>query len=98
MIGRLGGEEFIVILPDTDEAGALVTAEKIRSTLEREFPTTVSVGLSVHAPEIDEQRPGEDSIAAAVARLIHEADQAMDASKSGGRNRVTVFDASCSAA
>jgi len=94
VIGRLGGEEFIVILPDTDEAGALVTAEKIRSTLERECPTTVSVGVSVHAPESGEQRPSEDSIAAAVDRLIHEADQAMYASKSAGRNRITVFPAS----
>lgn len=94
VIGRLGGEEFVVILPDTDQAGALVTAEKIRSTLERDCPTTVSVGIAVHVPDGDESRPSDQSIDDAVGRLIHQADQAMYASKTAGRNRSTVFDRS----
>jgi diguanylate cyclase (GGDEF)-like protein len=86
--GRYGGEEFLLMLPETslDEAAAL--AERVRIGIEQldfldineEIAVTVSIGIS-------EFRPGE-SISQTVAR----ADQALYRAKSGGRNRVACYD------
>lgn len=51
---RYGGEEFIIILPNTDNEGALKVAERIRATIETKIieygastiPTTTSIGIS----------------------------------------------------
>ncbi|MFM7311631.1 MAG: diguanylate cyclase, partial [Cyanobium sp.] len=91
VVGRYGGEEFVVVLPETDEKGARVTAEKIRATLERESPTTVSVGIAMHAPLCTDGMPPWHGIDEAVTQLLEQADTAMYASKAAGRNRVTVF-------
>jgi diguanylate cyclase len=85
---RYGGEEFAVLLPETPLAGALGLAEILRKAVaggrvkridkpETIGNITVSIGLA-------EFRAGEP-----VAELIGRADQALYASKSGGRNRVT---------
>jgi diguanylate cyclase (GGDEF)-like protein len=84
--GRYGGEEFIVLLPDTDEPGAVNIAEKIRSavgairvpTVDR--PITVSIGLAL----LPEQALDAESLQRA-------ADRALYAAKNGGRNRVETF-------
>lgn len=82
IMGRLGGEEFAVVLPGTDLAGALQAAERLRAAVEHavvpkhDFSMTVSIGVVL----VD---PNED-INAALAR----ADNAMYQAKSDGRNRV----------
>lgn len=84
---RLGGDEFIVLLPETSAAGAEIVASRIRqrveaatlTTRERPVTTTVSVGVASY-PEH----------AADLESVMERADQALYASKSGGRNRVTV--------
>ena len=96
VVGRYGGEEFVIILPDTDVQGAALTAEKIRATVERMSPTTVSVGIAMHTSPPPESRFTDQAIDAAVQELFHQADQALYASKSAGRNRVTVYDPSFS--
>lgn len=86
--GRMGGEEFVVALPDTDQAGALKVAEKIReviaqtdiATSKGALRCTVSAGLSVYHHYSDR---GIDA-------LLSEADQALYESKRAGRNRTTV--------
>jgi diguanylate cyclase (GGDEF)-like protein len=84
-IGRLGGEEFAVLLPETNAAQARELAERVRQaceTVSLEFlgadeRVTVSVGVaSVHT--------ADSSIDHAIAR----ADQALREAKAGGRNRV----------
>jgi diguanylate cyclase (GGDEF)-like protein len=81
--GRFGGEEFLVLLPDTDLAAAGLVAEKIRASVESiQVPSvrreiTISIGVAT-VPE-----HGTD--AATVARA---ADRALYAAKEGGRNRV----------
>ena len=58
LLGRYGGEEFLVLLPGTDLAGARAVAENIRQAIEREpfsfearsIPVTVSVGVHAHSP------------------------------------------------
>jgi diguanylate cyclase len=79
---RYGGEEFAVILPMTDSAGACILAERIRKAVEetviacdgKKLRVTCSLGLSaVH--------PGDDA-----AKIIRRADDALYKSKNAGRN------------
>ncbi|WP_165772274.1 ligand-binding sensor domain-containing diguanylate cyclase [Niveispirillum lacus] len=85
VVARYGGEELSVLLPETDEAEALVVAERIRQMIAarpvdhegREIILTASVGGA-------EYRPADDS----VARLIGRADAALYSAKQAGRNRV----------
>jgi diguanylate cyclase (GGDEF)-like protein len=84
-VGRLGGEEFAVLLPETDGAGAVVIGERLRAALARtEVPAsgvrlrfTVSVGVA-----------SLDAAADDAEKLLHRADEALYAAKRGGRNRV----------
>jgi diguanylate cyclase len=92
LIARFGGEEFLIVLPDTPAAGALAVAEqvrmsfakvRIRRTGSEEFadPVTISIGVSLPAE-------GE-AFEAALGR----ADQALYLAKNAGRNRVRMLDA-----
>ena len=82
-MGRLGGEEFALILPGTGLAGSLQAAERLRAAvaLARPVAVTVSVGVVL----VD---PAED-IHAALAR----ADRALYAAKAAGRNQVACGEA-----
>jgi diguanylate cyclase (GGDEF)-like protein len=85
-IARFGGEEFVLIFPQTSLAGAAIAAERLREAVRvavvktREgvqIPcATVSIGLA-------ELQPAQD-----VARLLHTADAALYRAKHKGRNRV----------
>lgn len=82
---RLGGEEFAVLLPDANEEVAIAIAERLRELAEAArlpapgfpTPTTASIG----AAQLFENEQSID-------QLMHRADQALYAAKSGGRNRV----------
>ena len=85
---RYGGEEFACILPETDEGGAMLVAERLRDAVEREklahpgYPhgiVTVSVGVTVHRP----QHPDSPSW------IVENADRALYRAKKSGRNRVS---------
>jgi diguanylate cyclase (GGDEF)-like protein len=83
-VARWGGEEFMFLLPDTDMAGALIAAEKIRARV-AELPVvfeqaTLSVQLTLGVAVYDGQ--------AAVDRCIASADRALYRGKRSGRNRV----------
>ena len=88
VLGRIGGEEFAVFLPQTDLAGALNLAEKIRQSIEA-LPLEVgSASLKVTASlGVAEGRAGELSLKEALQR----ADQAMYQAKAQGRNRVVIY-------
>jgi diguanylate cyclase (GGDEF)-like protein len=81
---RFGGEEFLVVLPDTRLDGGAEIAERIRrqvQALDLPVPVTVSVGIADGAPPND------------VPELVFErADQALYRAKKGGRNRVVADD------
>ena len=85
---RYGGDEFVVLLPETDPTGAYVLAEKVRigvneldvSAPGSELQPSISVGV-VSYP--DDGRTADE--------LMISADQAMYASKRGGKNRVMGF-------
>ena len=88
-VSRYGGEEFFVMLPETDAAGALSVAERIRSNIEKHtivvddtrFPVTVSIGLYSCTPETKHS----------VDYILNCADIALYQSKEQGRNRVTLY-------
>ncbi len=81
---RWGGEEFMVLLPETVQQAALVTAERIRTRIEEfEFrkagTVTVSMGVS--------ERAGEDT---STEQVFQRADAALYRSKALGKNRTSV--------
>lgn len=87
--GRYGGEEFGVVLSDTDETGGRVFAERLRKSVEglevlhhgQSIRFTISLGVAdLSHPSID------------YTDLIAWADHALFASKKAGRNRVTVYE------
>lgn len=89
VLGRIGGEEFSLFLPNTDLAGAEVVAEKLRAAIEGLTPTAGEIRLKVTASiGVARNQPEHRSIAD-IQRL---ADQAMYLAKKQGRNRVTCFD------
>lgn len=85
--GRYGGEEFLLVLPDTSSAMAYAAAERIRKVLAAGpvttgyglIPVTVSIGVAAT------DRAGTDP-----SRLLRAADEALYRAKHGGRNRVEV--------
>jgi len=87
VVGRFGGEEFIAMLDETNTAGALQVAERMRQEVEScviqgEFgrvDVTVSMGLATY--------PEHGS---SVGQLIDEADKALYSAKENGRNQVRV--------
>lgn len=81
VVGRWGGEEFLVICRDTDLAGACQLAEKLRAGV-------AGHGFSVGGPKTCSA--GVASIAAgdSISQLIARADQALYRAKASGRNRV----------
>lgn len=93
---RWGGEEFIVLLPETPAEAAAAVAERLRGKIEEAELSTdrgvVKVTASFGVSDVLEHRDTrlEDQI---VSEFVSTADRAMYASKSTGRNRVTVFNA-----
>jgi diguanylate cyclase (GGDEF)-like protein len=84
---RIGGEEFALILPETQIEGALIVAEKIQEVIHTspdfEHPITVSIGISALS--------GADINA---ETLVKEADLALYEAKQTGRNHICVFERS----
>jgi diguanylate cyclase (GGDEF)-like protein len=82
-VGRYGGEEFVILLPDTGYAEAQTTAEKIRAAVAAitvsgvTRPITASIGFAIFPDN------AHDSVT-----LLRNADRALYSAKSNGRNRV----------
>jgi len=88
IVGRYGGEEFCVVLPETDLEGAHLVAERIRKVTEERLikaydasiQVTISIGISVFPSD------GQG-----VEELIDKADWALYRAKTQGRNCVVAF-------
>ena len=81
IVGRWGGEEFLIICPQTDEAGAQTLAETLRSKIEQtSFDSIPTLTCSFGVTDIQDDQ-SEDQL---IARL----DEAVFRAKSQGRNRV----------
>lgn len=86
IVGRFGGEEFVVFLPQVNAEQALIVAERMRNSVEKtqidilkkKINITVSIGLTTIQ-------------AAQIAILVKQADVALYQSKKNGRNKVSLF-------
>jgi two-component system, cell cycle response regulator len=92
LVARIGGEEFLVALPDISLEAAKLTAERLRRVIEetpvamsgdQPISVTMSIGLAMGG--------GADFTEAQVDGLVDCADRALMGAKSDGRNQVTVF-------
>jgi diguanylate cyclase (GGDEF)-like protein len=89
VVARIGGEEFLLVLPDTNLDAARALAERIRTAVgERpmlvdgqRIPVTVSLGVAATTGDVD------------LDDLTQDADRAMYLAKRGGRNRVATVEA-----
>ncbi len=85
VVGRLGGDEFGVLLPETGAAGAQATAERMRRAIER-LPEARAYGVTASAGVTDVAQADD------ATELVRLADGALYWSKLRGRNLVTVYD------
>jgi diguanylate cyclase (GGDEF)-like protein len=90
-LGRFGGEEFVVLLPETQLSDACNAAERIRAGIAN-YPfvlgqQTLQVSASIGVAAIDLALP-DQSIDLLGKRMLAEADQALYCAKEAGRNRV----------
>jgi len=87
-IGRIGGEEFLVVAPQTDIAGASSLAERLRTTVEqaqlryRDQPIVLTVSIGFAVAEAGRKVDGDE--------LFHLASLALAEAKNTGRNRAVV--------
>lgn len=89
IIGRFGGEEFMIISPFGDYKSTPSFAERLRSTVEEhgffwdgnKIPVKISIGVAVWSPSV--KSPAE---------LVRQADKALYKAKNSGRNKVCVFE------
>jgi len=88
IVCRFGGEEFIILMPETDIHDAYLVAERIRVSIEKLKVQTphgdLSVAISLGVSMVDEDATDET--------IVKQADKALYASKTGGRNRTTMYD------
>lgn len=88
VMARYGGDEFLVLLPETPPEGARLVAERLRAVVAggsldvegKSIPTTVSIGIACYPGD------GRDT-----RNLIDHADRAMYQSKERGKNTITAF-------
>jgi diguanylate cyclase (GGDEF)-like protein len=85
-VARVGGDEFVIVLPDTGWQGAITFAERIRRKVDDfsfggatgELPLTISIGVALAR--------GTDPVSPDI--LLQEADRTMYKAKNGGKNRI----------
>jgi diguanylate cyclase len=91
LVVRYGGEEFLIVLPDTPLAGAVTLSRKMQSFLEnmkwKRKESGKVLGKVTLSFGVAKYRPGES-----IEDFIHRADRALYYSKQNGRNRVTSED------
>jgi diguanylate cyclase (GGDEF)-like protein/PAS domain S-box-containing protein len=89
VVGRFGGDEFLVVCDDADETAATAIAERVRTAVKLpllgiadERSVSASIGVAVYRPD--------DAAALSAAEVFRFADAAMYASKDAGKDRVSV--------
>jgi diguanylate cyclase (GGDEF)-like protein/putative nucleotidyltransferase with HDIG domain len=82
---RIAGEEFALLLPETDERGAFIVAERLRRAMHRSFVDS-AVGVSFSFGVATAPSHGTDAVA-----LLHAADSATAAAKDLGGDRTVIY-------
>ncbi|MGS0682751.1 sensor domain-containing diguanylate cyclase [Shewanella sp. 125m-7] len=89
LVSRFGGEEFAIILPNTDQVGATQVAESIRKVIDKlpiyweENTITISVSIGVSSEVITSEEH--------TTLLLEQADKALYQAKNEGRNRIKLY-------
>lgn len=85
-LGRLGGEEFSILLPQTSAEGGAMMAERLRAAVEANpaVVDTFSIGITVSIGGVEWPHGSTDT----VNRMLMLADEALYKAKHGGRNRI----------
>jgi diguanylate cyclase (GGDEF)-like protein len=95
-IARYGGEELVIILPETRASGAMTMAERLREIIAshpiplgpgQTVTLTVSIGVAAYPEDVD----SAEGLADSAEQLIRASDKALYAAKEAGRNRVCRF-------
>ncbi len=100
IVGRLGGEEFLFLLPETSVAAGLERVERLRTALSGHFfkldsrPVRITASFGIAAAAWPAATSGKDSW----QQLLTEADVALYAAKNAGRNRTRTYHAGLEAA
>jgi diguanylate cyclase (GGDEF)-like protein len=91
VVGRFGGDEFVVVCQETEKDEAEGIAERLRAALQEQFPDlppwfaiTVSIGVVVFQPDPQRETTTDELLALAVDEMYR--------AKNGGRNRVSVLE------
>lgn len=89
ILGRYGGEEFLILLPETDAKSAMDVAERLRSIVEEKpfTPNGLSLWITISQGVVILTDKSTD-----LQGMIQMADDAMYQSKDGGRNLVTLYE------
>lgn len=98
MIARVGGEEFLIVMPNTDQAGATLAADRLCRQINampfqcpgmmQSINVTTSIGVVVGPPAGADPQLSPEQYATA---LIGQADRALYGAKGGGRNQVSLI-------
>jgi two-component system, cell cycle response regulator len=97
IVGRFGGEEFAVALPQTEQQGAVIVAEALRQAVSQSHATYDGIGLKYHVSigvsslvVHDVNVQGRGYLESIRNKLIDSADKALYLAKSQGRNAVAI--------
>ncbi len=100
IVGRFGGEEFAVALPQTESQGAVIVAEALRQAVAQSHATYDGVGLKYHVSigvssltASERAVQGKNYVETVRNQLLENADKALYAAKAQGRNTVAIGDA-----
>ncbi len=77
LVGRFGGEEFAILLPETSKENGIKVAERVRLHAQKRSPLTISCGVATYPQDASD-----------LNKLITEADRRLYQAKDAGRNRV----------
>ncbi|MGB9833511.1 MAG: sensor domain-containing diguanylate cyclase [bacterium] len=84
VLARFGGEEFVILMPETNIYGAVTMANRLKEKVERDLPFTISIGVA----------DSEAGKTFSIEELLKRADLAMYQAKEIGKNKVVAFQAS----
>lgn len=97
LVGRFGGEEFAIALPQTEQQGAVIVAEALRQAVAQSHATYDGIGLKYHISigvaslaASEQTSHSKEQLEQIRLKLLESADKALYAAKAQGRNTVSI--------